>query len=266
MSIKSHIQIPISIIKSFSHTQKVVSTDGKINTSQFVYTLKYGESSVESVGIKDYGSQLGYFNEEIEKLLGKEYETPLGETKKKVLDFAAGKTKTVDITPKDFLTLKNYFKVLLYRNEHFFKIYKEESVFAKNGIADQPSDYVETCHELNITPIPNFELLSLTMVIATGKKNFINNYCGFSYLAGVSAITNDRAYIVPLSPRCCVIFFIPKSNNKEDCYLEQQLASDDDVKHVNRFIATTEKIFTKNSLISLTEEELTEVVDAFNKD
>lgn len=265
MSVNSHVQIPISIIKSFGHPEKVVNEDGMINTSNFVYCLRQGGDAIQSESIRDYGSQLGYFTDEIEAMLNHEYETPLGQTKKKIIDFAKGKVKTIDITHDDYLVLKSYLRMLFYRNEHFFDIYKKESLFAKIGIEDQPSDYVSMCYELNINPIPNYDLYMIALLKATEKKNFINNYCGFSYVTGISEITKEVSFIVPLNPKCCILFFVPKSCREEDYFIGQLFANDEEVKHINQFIARTERMFTNNSLISLTKDELDEVKPVFNK-
>ncbi len=254
----------MSIIKSFSHKEKVFSVDGIINAAQFVYVLRHKSETTESIPIGDYGSLDGYFREDIEQLLSEEYETPLGETKKKIIDLAKRKVNSVDITKEDFLSLKNYFKVLLYRNQYFFHIYLRKSIFASHEIADQPSDYVGTCHELNVDPILDFDLYSLTIAVATGKRQFINNYSGLSYIEGASDLSDNIVFFVPLSPLCGVVFFIPKSNKKEDKYLNLQFADDEATLRINKFISITETILTKNSLISKNKGELVEIMSIFN--
>ena len=79
-------------------------------------------------------------------------------------------------------------------------------------------------------------------------------------------ISDRPMFFVPLGPRVGIIFFIPKLNKKEDIYLDPLIANDDEVLMINKFIAFTETIFTKDSLIPLKEEELIEVSPFFKKE
>ena len=69
--------------------------------------MKYDNSNTECVNISDYGSKIGYYNDEIEKLLDEEYENPLGEVKKRIIDFSKHKADSINITSHDFLVIKN---------------------------------------------------------------------------------------------------------------------------------------------------------------
>lgn len=123
MSVESHIQLPISIIKSFSHKELVTGDNGFKNKIDFVYTLSFGCFDVESIKTREYGSQFGYFTEDVEELLSNKYESPLGNTRKKIADFSWKKNKEITIAPDDYNILKNYLKMLFYRSKYFYNSY-----------------------------------------------------------------------------------------------------------------------------------------------
>lgn len=83
MSVKSHIQLPISIIDSFSHKELVSGENGFKNKANFVYVLPFNSFNVKSIRTNEYGSEFGYFSDDVEELLSNKYESPLGSTRKK---------------------------------------------------------------------------------------------------------------------------------------------------------------------------------------
>ncbi len=260
---KSHILLPASIINSFGHKEKIISENGKINKANYVYVLKYKKSEIEMTKVIDYGSEEGYFNESIESVLSKKYETPFGDIRKHLIDFSKKKTETIVFTKEDFQVLKDYLKMLLYRSKYFYNLYCDNSLIGKY-IRTTPSDYVGLCLDTNVEPLPDFHKYSLTIVVAKGSRHFVNNFGGFSFINPYKPITNERMYFVPVSPSCGILFFIPKSDKEDDKYVDLLIANSDEVLYFNKQIAITETIFEKDSLIAIEENELRELIDTFN--
>lgn len=262
MSVDSHIQLPRSIIDSFSEKKPVVGTNGFINKADFVKVLSFGDDKIELIRTNDYGVENGYYTEDVEELLNKEFESPLGETRKKLIEFAKKKRETVKIDKNDFIVIKKYLKMLFYRNKFFYNLYLSESKIATSSNTS-PSDYVQTCADLNVNPIDDFQRYSIAVVVKTGRRCFINNFTGFSFLSA-KQISDKPVFFVPLSPECGIAFFLPKSNEAKDVYLDHLISNDDNTLDINKQIAITEAIYSKHSLIAKNESELVEVKEILN--
>ena len=262
MKVESHIQLPISVIESFSEKKPVVGENGKINKTDFVNVLGYGQNNISLVRTNEYGSQFGYYTEDIENLLSSEFETPIGEIRKKLIAFSKRKISEVSINNNDFLIIKRYLQMLLYRSQYFFNLYLKESKVA-SVVGTTHSEYIQMCYDLNIKPFENFDGYTIAVVVSNGERMFINSFTGFSFYQNRN-ISDKPMFFTPLSPTCGILFLLPKSLEKKDIYLDHLIANDDAVLDINKKIAITETIYSKNSLISKREKELLEVLQDFS--
>ena len=261
MKVDSHIQLPISIIESFSEKKPVAGTNGKINTADFVNALYYGQQTSSPIRTNEYGSQHGYYTEEIEELLSNEFESPIGEIRKKFIKFSKRRISEVTIDKNDYLNVKKYLRMLFYRSQFFYDLYMKESKIAKI-VGTTHSDYIQMCYDLNVEPIPDFSKYTIALVVATGKRHFINSFTGFSFYEN-RFVSNNPMFFAPLSPVCGIMFILPNGNSKDDIYIDPLFANDDVTLDLNKKIAITETIYSKNSLIAKREKELLEILDIF---
>ena len=255
VEINSHIQIPLSVIENFSYFLKT-ENNGHINKEKFVFVLDVKSKLIKEIRAKDYGAEHGYYSQDVEALLNESYESPLGEIKKKIITYSKHKIDEITIDKKEFIALKNYLKMLFYRNK---KMYEDFLKFSKLPQESRPnvSEYIEICHKKNIDPIENLKSYSLTLLTTDSTRKFVNSFSGLGLFSSKDVSPNLLIF-APLCPEGGVLFFIPNTPN--DIYMDPKIVDEKNVIEINKYICRTECELSKDSLISNCENELQELI------
>lgn len=253
-NIKSHIQMPKSIMKSFSH-----KGDGRQ-----VYYLDLKDNSIKVEKINTLGTALGYYSEETENHLADEVETPLGNLTKKARDFSNNKISKIEIGFDDETIIKKYIQYSLVRSKKVLDIMNRESKlsFLWNGY--------RTEHIFKYTNLPNdfdfFEDYRVTILSNLTKSNWVCPRNCF-----ISGIVDGKKtkYIIPVNEKIAFLlidkneFELMKKASNASYYAVCDVEL---VENYNMRAYYEEKHFNNSFLISKDEETLIRLLENIKHD
>lgn len=123
MAVDSHIQIPDSFLKRFSHQcDEDVLINGKPfkNKLHLVWYLDLKKYVYGEENTKEFYISFGYFSDENENLLSKYFESPIGDIITKIKD-SITKGLTPQFKEKDFKTINGFITITLARSKEIYK-------------------------------------------------------------------------------------------------------------------------------------------------
>ena len=192
-TINSHIQNSRFLINEF----RISQTDGQ------VHILNLNDYTLSRKGPRE----LGYFDDETEKYLSKEYEGPLSVLLKKIKE-----DNNYNITISDANTIADFLVLLFARNPDILSKTYNQTVIAKGlGITITPSNIVQICKR---TDLKNkfFDDHYPVILINNTSTNFISSIKGCAFV--MNKETKKTTWYLPLTPKIG-IFFVNNEDWKE---------------------------------------------------
>ncbi|MCH5159947.1 MAG: DUF4238 domain-containing protein [Clostridiales bacterium] len=194
----SHIQLPKSVLASFSTTEVTLNDCGKPLKSQFVYKMTL-DGIITKENIKKTNTEFGYYEDIIEQYLNT-VETNFGETKKKIIDSA--KNNEIELKLTDIDAVKKYCIFCLLRSPQFVAEVKGNSIMM-DALENAPQNAVIYSYLQNPKEVDEqFEnYTNITFIRNESKINFILPQLG------AIGIKDDskREFILPITPTLAIM-------------------------------------------------------------
>ncbi|MCL2396792.1 MAG: hypothetical protein FWC93_01875 [Defluviitaleaceae bacterium] len=114
LPINSHVQIPKSIMKNFSHLQIEKNEKNQPVKMEYVYFLDLSDQTIKKESIKKLDTVFGYYSQDTEEFLRDYVEGPVGDLMKNARLFHQGKTSPLTF---DVNAMKNYICYALLRSQ-----------------------------------------------------------------------------------------------------------------------------------------------------
>lgn len=249
MPVKSHIQIPKSIVKNFSFKDVVKSNDS-MTKIDFTYKLSVKNSHIRKIKAKNFCTKKGYYDDDVEEILSCKYEAPFGNIKKEIYQFIKGKKKTMTITPLCFQIAFNFLSSLWNRNKMSLQLYKEESLLKDILPPLTASEYQKICHKIQISPLGFIEDYSMTILIAKGNLDFVTTSCGFTIIP----VNKQWLFFLPICPKGGILFYKLAKDGSPD--KNTLFSYPNHTLEINKYLYRTEKVLKGEGVISNKRETL----------
>lgn len=124
----SHIQIPKTLLKSFSNLISMKNEFGKNEKPRMVYKLDM-KGNISQVNIKKENTEFGYYEDLIESKILNAVENDFGNLKTRIIKALNSGERLVEFSKDDILTVKKFCSLCLVRSESFVNSVKEKSKF-----------------------------------------------------------------------------------------------------------------------------------------
>ncbi len=242
MSVNSHIQVPNFILKNFR------DKSGKVNH------LDLEKLQIRACGSKDLGTEYGYYSDEIESLLNKEFENPFSKVISDIKGFLKEPQNGL-LLPSDFDDVcKRYITISSSRSDLLFDAFKSESFTAFLFSEQQNHDNVVSFtmgYNGGIFP----ELLSykVRLLVNNTNRTFLLPRNGFYVVSS----DGKQCVAAPIMPEAAILL-IPGENTEESNAETEVMTIDDStgVWWMNRQAVWFEYVYNKSFVASTDINEL----------
>ena len=198
-NINSHIQMPKSILRKFE------------DDTNHIYYYDVNIGKIDRSTPKSWNTELDYYDENTEKFLNKNIETPF----LKVVSFIEKNIDKLPFSIPDscFKDIKSYFNALIARSPQLFKEAMDNSDFAKI-LLDEQSQHILTLFSAleEIEKKDMFGDFSFTFLQNKTEMPFVLPIMGmYSY---AKADTGERKIILPITPKIAILMVENKFLNE----------------------------------------------------
>ncbi|MCF7831996.1 MAG: DUF4238 domain-containing protein [Candidatus Marinimicrobia bacterium] len=194
---KSHVQIPKSILKNFAYKS---GKDGLV-----VDYLDLSCNEIKTEKINKLDTIEGYYSEEFDKRMGEKYETPFGDISKRIRDFNKNKLDKLSLSERETKTILDFYNNIFFRGKFALEKANKYSLTSV------------------VRPIEQEELIILTREnLFTGNwVNIIRNKTNIDFVIPRNCFYVKKSksakkphYILPITPKSAIIL-IPKEEIEE---------------------------------------------------
>jgi hypothetical protein len=259
-SISSHVQIPKSILKSFSFREKERLENNKIIKRDFVYCLDLCCQTIKKEDIKELNAVKGYYSPEMEVFLDSSIEQPLGEIMKNAKCFYKDKIDKFDF---DSNAVRNFACYAFLRGKLIINIANEPNVFTEllNALGYSTNKTHEDILRHPKALLGAFDKFDVTV---------FENHSEIGLVAPRNCIYNteykDRSviWVIPFSPKLAFMLTDKKSAN---CFEEGAVLNSTDeelIRTMNRHALECEIKTNNEFIISKSIQELEELIPHIN--
>ena len=191
MAIRSHIQIPKTILK---HFQDELDSERKI----WYLDIESNQICRKSAGL--LGTSKGYYSKDGEAYWSKTIENPIGKLNQQVLAFCSGELQSTTFHPNDMDVVKRYIQSAIVRSESTFAAMKTAISNPECYKGQQLHDALSIIGMTvvgEITDALDFDNMIATILVNRTEQNFVVPRNCF-YCVMRNSYPN---YIMPISPK-----------------------------------------------------------------
>lgn len=232
-SVKSHIQIPKSVLEGFSTKQKITNEQGLSESINVVYLMDM-DGNISEQNIKDANTQFGYYEDPIEKGYLPIIESAFGEIKAKIKQAVKHRQSgAVDITltDEDILAVKKYCALCMVRSEKFVETINSKSLFI-DMIANEPQNTVIYQYARNPEVVDKFfSAHNLSFLTNDTKINLILPQHGIMILGKEQKTKYD--VFVPVAPN--LVLLLIEDDVMDNALWKVGRLSAEEVDKLNKF-------------------------------
>lgn len=226
MPLNSHIQIPDSFLKKFSHTvREDVTINGKLlkNKLFLVWYLQISNGVFGEIETKDFYTSFGYYTDENEKLLSRYFEGPMGDIASKIRN-AFKRHGSPTLSDSDFKTINGFITISLARSKELFqKIY----YYSKCEI--DMNETIKLAIEL-IEQSPN-EYEQIEILHNTSGEDFVIPTCCCVY--------TKTGIVIPLFPNIALLAKPSAGNQKS--FAVRNITNANEINEINYAAIASER-------------------------
>ena len=241
-----HIQIPKSLLKSFSTTKHTKNADGLPVKQQTVYVLN-SDLEIQEKDIKDCNTQIGYYDLETEAQIARA-ETAFGDLKKKIIT-TLDRGKSLSFDEKDLQVAQQFFRLCKYRSPNFHEKITEsvEKQFPDVDFTGFQNYIVQHTPDLKVLKHKN----RLCVLYNETSQNFIIPQSCW-YLWGIPPL---QVAILPLTPKIALSLFHGFANTHNVFHSVNSSAF---ISYCNRFAIVCEFAVNHQFVYAKHENDLTQ--------
>lgn len=246
--IKSHIQIPKFILKSFSH---------KTENGNCVYYLDLKDKKIKEEKINTLGTEFGFYDEQVESELSEKYEQPFAKIAKIARGFSERKLTTIVLNDYE-KTIKDFFTVCMFRSKDSFEMFKNISLTAQLF----PKGIENLYMKVSLSKIDSFQFFDdfkVNILINSTKMSFVTiRQCYYPI-----NIDDSTCYALPINSKAALLLqpeetFQKHMTNNELYYA--RVSTDEDVTNINYRAFLWEKQFNNDFVVAKEKAELTKLL------
>lgn len=251
MAIKSHIQAPKSILSRFVNEEL-----------KKVFYLDVENGYIGLCGPGKIGQELGWYSDEIEKILNKNVETPLSGVCNKILGFMNGENDILEIRLEDVEIIKRYFITSIGRSEYIDESFSEHWFVKKLETQEKHNLMVDL--SLNVSNIDCHKINELQWGIFHNRTstNFIlPRNCFYT----VTDDESEEMIIMPISPKVAMGLFKDSYCYKYPSFKQERvivIEEDDTINYMNSHAFQYEVVMNGKFAVSPRKKELEDVWDS----
>lgn len=247
-SINSHIQITQAILKGFAHR----SEDG-----YKVFYLDLSDNNIKEEKINKLGTELNYYDADVEKFLNDEVENKIGELIKQMKDFEKGKYVKFIFTPEIHVIIRRFFKYSFIRSTKIVKIANKKSELASVLGLCTTNNIIKFVDDSILDPFYNS--YDSDIIINSSKVEFVApRNCFYS----IHTEGKFAKYVLPISPK--IGFILIRKSELNCVYINGQhhymnITDDEIARGFNKNALLSELEFNNDFIVANNKTELIEL-------
>lgn len=246
MLVNSHIQAPRSVIARFvdSNFKKVHYIDVKTGY-------------IGLCGAKKLGTELGWYSDDVEKLLSNKLENPFAKWCNRIIRFIKGENSDLHISEEDDVLVKSYLITSIGRSDCIFKMFDDEKCF--NQIDSQVKHDLMVRLSLKTAEFEDIRLSEYTWEIFHNKSSSF-----FILPRNCFYVVDDdieKLIVMPISTEIAIGLFPKEFSKRNSSFSSERIVAiydNETIRYMNSRAMQYESVMNDGFAVSARKGELEE--------
>ena len=209
MPVKSHVQIPASILEPFA-TKHIDKYNGSVFCVYKVYRMNIN-NEIDTISPKEANKLYGYYSDYYENYIEK-YEKAFGEAKQKLIK-NVGIGNTFSLTACDIRSIKDYIELSMFRNPNFARQISLNMILRQFFQGTDQDLSIDSFNKGKQILDNEYKDYFVTACFNRTQKNFIIPQNSFYFVVGKNKMI--MRIVLPISPKIAILF-----QHKDDTFFK----------------------------------------------